>query len=166
MRQLCLTYMGHDCLNTSICLAVARIGMCFAAVLFSWHRQSHTVVLFAVEILQIKVRITQGGQIMVSQEQAAIVCKIRPISWKICVQGDKETEYVRQVLEASGAVRTPTAREPDLLDPPVFSFVMTPKAMTPLTAPELQSLFNQDPKIKLAWEVAEQCRPSEYSVIS
>lgn len=98
---------------------------------------------------------------MVSQEPEAIVCRIRPISWKICVQGDNETEHVRQVLETSGAECTPPAREPDLHDPPVFSFVMTPKAMTPLTALELQSLFEQDPTIKLAWE---ECQPSAHPV--
>ena len=34
---------------------------------------------------------------MVAQEPEAIACRIRPISWKNCVQGDKETEHVRQV---------------------------------------------------------------------
>ena len=89
---------------------------------------------------------------MGDQEQAPIVCKIRPVSWKICVQGEKEAEYVRKVLQASGASCELSQREPDLHEPPVFSFIMVPKYFTPLTSVELQSLFEQDERIRLAWE--------------
>ena len=77
------------------------------------------------------------------------------------MSGDEETQHVRQVLKASGAECTPIAREPDLHDPPIPNLVMTTKAMTPRTALELQSLFEQDPTIKVAWE---ECQSSEHSV--
>ena len=84
--------------------------------------------------------------------QEVTVCRIRPVSWKISVQGEEDAEYVRQILQAMGDGCSPSCPEPDLLEPPVFSFVMTSKGKTPLTAQELQALFEHDEHIEMAWE--------------
>jgi hypothetical protein len=56
------------------------------------------------------------------------------------------------VLHESGLACSKPIREPELQDLPMFSFIATPKAETPLTAPELQAILDQDGKIEVAFE--------------
>ena len=62
----------------------------------------------------------------------AIVSRIRPISWKICVQGREEAEYVRVRLAAVKMTTTELERDRDLADPPVYSFVASYRHDSPL----------------------------------
>jgi hypothetical protein len=84
----------------------------------------------------------------------ATVCKIRPITWKICVQGCESAQYVRSVLERAGFQTTNSTREPDLLDPAVHAFVASPKGDTPMNAQELMALMSADPEIEIAFAEA------------
>jgi hypothetical protein len=82
----------------------------------------------------------------------ATVARIRPISWKVCVVGEDSANYVRNVLGESGMDCTDAVREPELQEPPMFSFIATPRAEAPLTAPELQAILDQDDRIVSAFE--------------
>lgn len=82
---------------------------------------------------------------------ASIVCKIRPVTWKICVQGEQSAQHVRDVLDRSGFSSTSLVREPDLYDPGTFSFIATPPKESPLNSEELISLLQQDPTIDVAF---------------
>ncbi len=81
----------------------------------------------------------------------AIVSKIRPVTWKICVQGEESAQYVRSVLEEAGCESTDVQQEIDLHDPGVYSFIATPKGNTPLSAPELVTLLQQDESIEVTF---------------
>jgi hypothetical protein len=83
----------------------------------------------------------------------ATVARIRPVSWKLCVQGEQQASYVRDVLSESRIECSDLQREPELQDPPVFSFVATPQPASPLTAPELRSILEVDKKIEVAFDV-------------
>jgi len=87
------------------------------------------------------------------ETEKAMVAKIRPVSWKVCVAGEECTQYVRKILYEAGLDCSSPIREPDLQEPPLFSFIATPKAETPFTAPELQAVLNQDSNIDVAFEV-------------
>jgi len=80
------------------------------------------------------------------------VARIRPISWKVCVADEDCVKYVRNALSESGLDCSEPIAEPELQDPPMFSFVANLKADTPLTAPELQAILEQDSKIEVAFE--------------
>jgi len=82
----------------------------------------------------------------------AIVVKIRPISWKICVAGEECTNHVRLILNEAGFDCTEPVPDPSIQEPPVFSFIATPNESTPMTAPELSAIFNQDSSIEMAFE--------------
>ncbi len=56
----------------------------------------------------------------------AIVNRIRPMSWKICVQGKNQAEYVRSKLSELQMEATACEQERDLADPPVYSFIVVP----------------------------------------
>ena len=81
----------------------------------------------------------------------SIVCKIRPVTWKICVQGESSAQHVRSVLERHGFDSTSLVREPDLLDPGTFSFIAIPPKESPLNSQELITLLQQDPTIDVAF---------------
>jgi hypothetical protein len=81
----------------------------------------------------------------------ATIVRIRPISWKVCVQGEESAGYVRTKLCRLGITCSEPFRLPDLQDPPVFAFIATPKEETPLTALELQSIFDEDERIEVAF---------------
>jgi hypothetical protein len=83
----------------------------------------------------------------------ATVARIRPVSWKVCVTGEDCANYVRRILNQSGFECSEPVREPELQQLPMFSFIATPKAETPLTAAELQAILAQDGKIEVAFEV-------------
>ena len=82
----------------------------------------------------------------------AVVAKIRPVSWKVCVSGEDHVDYVRSTLHQSGFDCSEAIREPDLQEPPTFSFVATPKAESSLTAPELQAILDRDGKIEVVFD--------------
>jgi hypothetical protein len=81
----------------------------------------------------------------------SIVCKIRPVTWKICVQGEPSAQHVRDVLNRSGFDSTSVVREPDLHEPGTFSFIATPPKGSPLNAEELVALLQQDSTIDVAF---------------
>ena len=82
----------------------------------------------------------------------AIISRIRPISWKICIQGKEEAEYVRGRLAAVKLDTTECERERDLADPPVYSFVASYRHESPLTSSELQSILVDDDRIEVAFD--------------
>jgi hypothetical protein len=84
--------------------------------------------------------------------QKATVCRIRPVSWKICVQGKEGADYVRGVLNRIGVECSQAVQAPELQEPPVFAFIAAPKAETPFTALELQAIFEKDVGIEVAFE--------------
>jgi hypothetical protein len=79
------------------------------------------------------------------------VCKIRPVTWKICIQGEQAAQHVRSVLDRSGFDSTSLVREPDLHEPGTFSFIATPPKESPLNAEELIALLQQDSTIEVAF---------------
>jgi hypothetical protein len=81
----------------------------------------------------------------------ATVCKIRPVSWKICVQGEEAANYVRGFLSGKRFECSTPEPEPELHDPPTYSIIATPQTEAPLTAEEIQSLLQQDDKIELSF---------------
>jgi hypothetical protein len=81
----------------------------------------------------------------------SIVCKIRPVTWKICVQGEQSAQQVRSMLDRNGFDSTSLVQEPDLHDPGTFSFIATPPKESPLTSEELVALLEQDPTIDVAF---------------
>lgn len=85
----------------------------------------------------------------------ATVNRIRPMSWKIFVQGKEEAEYVRSVLGAVKLKSTECEQERDLADPPVYSFIVSPEVETPLTSAELQSILEGDERIDLTFDANE-----------
>ncbi len=85
----------------------------------------------------------------------ATVNRIRPMSWKIFVQGKEEAEYVRNVLETVKLSSTECEQEPDLADPPVYSFIVSPEVPTTLTSAELQSILEGDERIDLTFNTTE-----------
>jgi hypothetical protein len=81
----------------------------------------------------------------------SIVCKIRPVTWKICVQGESSAQHVRSVLERHGFDSTSLVREPDLHDPGTFSFIANPPKESPLNSEELIAVLRQDSTIDVAF---------------
>lgn len=86
----------------------------------------------------------------------AIVSRIRPISWKICVQGEEQAEYVRSVLRQAKVASTDCRTEPDLTDPPVYSFIATPEMESPFTSVELQAFLADDERIEVLFDAMEK----------
>ena len=82
----------------------------------------------------------------------ARIVRIRPISWKVSVQGKEEAEYVRGVLSGSRIGSTECEQEPDLTDPSVYSFVASTRLESPLTSQELRAILENDRQIQLAFE--------------
>jgi hypothetical protein len=82
----------------------------------------------------------------------ATVCKIRPVSWKICVQGENAANYVRGFLSGMRFECSDLEKEPELYDPPIFGIVATGRSETPLTAEELEAMLLEDEKIELAFD--------------
>ena len=69
------------------------------------------------------------------------------------MQGEKSTNYVRHLLNASRIDCSDPVREPDLQEPPVYSFIATPQEASPLTAPELQAILDDDDNVEVAFDV-------------
>jgi hypothetical protein len=81
------------------------------------------------------------------------IVRIRPVSWKISVQGKEEAEYVRGVLSGAHIETTECEQDLDLTDPRVFSFVASTQVDSPLTAQELQAILENDRQIAVAFDV-------------
>jgi len=75
--------------------------------------------------------------------------KIRPASWKVYVQGEREARYVSRVLGEAGIDTTEPEHEPGLTDSPLYAIVATPKAGVPLTEEELVAMLQRDDKLEL-----------------
>ena len=78
--------------------------------------------------------------------------KIRPVSWRVYVQGGEEARYVSRVLAEAGIDTTEPEQEPGLTHPPLYAIVATPKAEVPLTEEELVTILQQDNKLELMFE--------------
>jgi hypothetical protein len=77
------------------------------------------------------------------------ITKIRPVTWKIYVQGEAQAKYVSAVLQKSGiAVRQPD-EEPGLTDPALYSIEATASADVPLTEEELLAILEQDDRVEV-----------------
>jgi len=84
-----------------------------------------------------------------------IINRIRPVSWKIYVQGKDGAQYVRGRLAEAQIESSEAIQERDLAEPPIYSFTATPKIDTPLTAQELQAMLENDPRIEVAFDATE-----------
>ena len=84
--------------------------------------------------------------------QAAMVCRIRPMAWKIFVQGREEAEHVIKFLHEHGVICSAPFQEPELHEPPIYSAIIGLKTQASFTAHELQTLLEQDGRIELAFE--------------
>lgn len=73
----------------------------------------------------------------------ARVVKIRPVSWKIYVQGAEQARHVRRVLNQVKIETTELQSEPSLIDPPVLSFMATAPEHSPFTQEELEAILQQ-----------------------
>jgi hypothetical protein len=82
----------------------------------------------------------------------AAVCKMRPLSWKVYIQGKNAANYVRGFLSGMRFDCSEPEQEAQLYEPPVFGIVATPMAATPFTAKEMQSLLLEDENIELTFE--------------
>lgn len=81
-----------------------------------------------------------------------IVSRIRPVSWKICVQGLEGMQYLRSMLRSNNIETDEPEQEPELQDPPVYSITARLTAGEPMVAPELTALLQQDERIELVFE--------------
>ncbi len=82
----------------------------------------------------------------------ARIIRIRPVSWKISVEGQENTAHVRQLLEQMNIQTSEPQSEPTLTDIPVEAFVAQPAANSPLTQEELEAILERDPRIELKFE--------------
>jgi hypothetical protein len=80
------------------------------------------------------------------------ISRIRPVSWKVFVQGAAEAEYVRQMLEAMHMETTPPREHPGLVEPPLYAFVVTSESESPLTTEEIAAVLERDGRISLAFD--------------
>lgn len=89
------------------------------------------------------------------QSDRALVYRIRPVSWKLFVQGKTGVEYVRGFLSGMRMDCSQPVQEPELHDPPIFSIVATLNPETPLTAHELEALLVADDGIDVTFQTPE-----------
>jgi hypothetical protein len=115
-------------------------------------RTSTTCQVLARALQRRRLRSLRAGTEENEKMDKATVCKMRPFSWKIYVQGRNEADYVRGFLSGMRFDCSEPQQEPQLHDPPVFGIVVTPAAATPFTAEELQSLLLEDENIELSFE--------------
>lgn len=80
--------------------------------------------------------------------------KIRPIAWKVYVQGEEEVRYVKDLLSSEGIGVAEPEQEPALTDPPLYAIVVAPKTEAPLTQEELVAILERDDKLELDFDSA------------
>jgi hypothetical protein len=82
------------------------------------------------------------------------VVKIRPVSWRIHVQGKEEAEAVRTLLSNAGLEATLLAPEPTLTEPAPYAVLAAPRISETTTSEELEAILATDERVKLAFEEA------------
>jgi len=82
------------------------------------------------------------------------ICKIRPISWKVYVQGEQAARQVRRVLAEAGVDTTEPKKEPGLAKPPLYAMVATLKAEVSFTQEELVAVLQDDEQVQVAFEAS------------
>lgn len=75
--------------------------------------------------------------------KGAVVSKIRPVVWKIHVQGKPNAHYVRNTLRMFGLSVGMPEEEPGLVDPPVYSVTVGLGEEGSLTAEDLIAILHQ-----------------------
>jgi hypothetical protein len=87
--------------------------------------------------------------------QQIMVSRIRPLSWKIYVQGEAEAEHLGSLLDQAGIDATHPERDPAaLIEPPVYAFVASPRAEVPLTKEELVAILKADARVEIAFDTS------------
>jgi hypothetical protein len=76
------------------------------------------------------------------------IARIRPVAWKIFVQGREGADYARDVLRGMSMLATEPEQVPGLTDPPLWSFDISSDIETPIMAEELAAMLRQDPRIE------------------
>ena len=84
--------------------------------------------------------------------KTAKVARIRPMSWKIYVQGKEETEYVRRALRELGLQVTAAEQESLPAEPALHSILANYPVEAPITSAELISVLQHDEHIELAFD--------------
>jgi hypothetical protein len=82
------------------------------------------------------------------------VVKIRPVSWRVYIQGEEAADQVRQLLSRVGIETDSPAPEPTLTDSAVYSVLATPPAERPMTSDELEAILAVDSRVKMIFEDA------------
>lgn len=73
----------------------------------------------------------------------AVVSKIRPVLWKIHVQGKHNAQYVRDTLRMVGLSVGAPEEEPGLVEPPVYSLNASLNEEGSFTAEDLIAILHQ-----------------------
>ncbi|REJ70077.1 MAG: hypothetical protein DWQ31_02345 [Planctomycetota bacterium] len=68
------------------------------------------------------------------------------------VQGEDAAHYVRDALVKANVECSRLVKEPELMDPALFSFTVNLQGQAPFTALELQSLLEKHEHIEIAFE--------------
>lgn len=79
--------------------------------------------------------------------------RIRPVSWKITVEGRENADYVRRLLQTERVQTTEPQEEPSLTEPPLYAFVAHCELDAPFTKEELAAILHQDERIELCIDV-------------
>lgn len=83
------------------------------------------------------------------------VVRIRPMSWKVYVQGRGAAEYLRERLREWSLGASEPEREPDLVEPSIYSFQVGFTQRTPLTQAELRAILERDERVEMGFEPHE-----------
>jgi len=76
------------------------------------------------------------------------IARIRPVVWKVFVQGREGADYARDVLRGMSMLATEPELAPGLTDPPLWSFDVATDVESPIMAEELAAILRQDPRIE------------------
>jgi len=87
------------------------------------------------------------------EPKPVVVSRVRPISWKVFVQGKAGADYVRNFLRTMQMECSEPVEERELHDTATFSLVATLSPETPLTARELVALLEDDERISVAFDL-------------
>lgn len=79
-----------------------------------------------------------------------LVAKLRPVSWRIYIQGEKEARHVQRALRKANMRTSEIDKELDLVDPGVYSLTVSPTEECPLTQEELVALLESDPHMHVS----------------
>ncbi len=79
-----------------------------------------------------------------------LVAKLRPLSWRIYVQGEEEARHVQSALRKANMRTSEVEEEPGLLNPSVYSLTVSPSRECPLTEEELVAVLDSDPGVDVS----------------